>query len=94
MSSRTAPIPTLHILNKAPNHPRFEACLAAQDEGDLLLLTENAVLALSDRRIQLPSSIRALASDCQARGISGEGRLVDYTGMVELTDRFSRIISW
>mgnify|MGYP001627782360 CR=1 FL=1 len=94
MSNQTDSLSTLHILNKAPGHPRFTACLVAMSEGDLLLLTGNAVLALVDDNVRLPASTQALAADCKARGIGGDAPLVDYRGMVQLTDRFSRIISW
>ncbi|MFL1405202.1 DsrH/TusB family sulfur relay protein [Marinobacter sp. M1N3S26] len=94
MSNQTENTPTLHILNKTPGHPRFTACFVGMAEGDLLLLTENAVLALVDDNIRLPESTQALAADCEARGVGGGIPLVDYRGMVQLTDRFSRIISW
>lgn len=87
--------PTLHILNKAPGHPRFEACLSVFAADDLLLLMENAVIALADKNSSLPACVCALSADCQARGIATRGvELVDYAGMVQLTDRFPRIISW
>lgn len=35
-------IQTLHIVNKAPDHPRFRRCLAMLAPGDTLLLIEDA----------------------------------------------------
>lgn len=90
--------PTLHILNKPPGHERFLACLDAIAPQDVVLLTENAVTALADVSVALPDGTLALSADCEARGLGGPaaeniGR-VDYQGMVSLTDRFDRIISW
>ncbi|MFC4260467.1 sulfurtransferase complex subunit TusB [Marinobacter lacisalsi] len=92
------PVATLHILNKRPEHHRFRACLDAMAPGDVLLLIENAVLALADAGVHLPEGTRALQADCVARGLvtrPGEKvELLDYLGMTHLTDRFSRLISW
>lgn len=90
--------PTLHILNKPPGHERFLACLDAIAPGDIVLLVENAVTALADVSVALPDGTLALSADCEARGLGrseaeNTGR-VDYQGMVRLTDRFVRIISW
>ena len=88
----------LHILNKHPDHPRFGACLDAMAPGDILLLIENGVLALVETGLQLPEATHALKADCDARGLGTQsrkgGKEVDYTGMITLTDRFSRLISW
>ncbi|MDX1754996.1 MAG: sulfurtransferase complex subunit TusB [Marinobacter sp.] len=87
---------TLHILNKSPGHPRFGRCLDAVGESDQLLLIENAVLALSVDDIALPGRVIALASDLEARGVSGhrEVELIHYDDMVALTAAADRIISW
>lgn len=87
---------TLHILNKSPDHQRFRACLDAMAPGDVLLLIENAVIALADAGITLPEGTRALQADCEARGLATADKVeqVDYLGMTHLTDRFSRVISW
>jgi tRNA 2-thiouridine synthesizing protein B len=91
-------LPTLHLLNKAPSHPRFRNCLEAIGPDDQLLLLENAALALADSTVALPPGTSALAPDCKARGIgdsfSDKVARIDSAGMVELTDRFQRIISW
>lgn len=89
--------PSLHLLNKAPSHPRFRSCLDAMAPGDQLLLLENAVIALADDAVVLPPGTLALAQDCEARGLSdevGASLLVDMPGMVNLTDQFSNIVSW
>lgn len=88
---------TLHILNKPPGHPRFRQCLALLGPHDMLLLTEDAVLALAAG--QLPPGIpcRALASDLQARGlhpVAGPAEIIDYADMVALTIQAHRVISW
>lgn len=89
---------TLHILNKRPDHHRFQACLDALGPGDVLLLIENGVIALTDAGIHLPEGTHVLQADCEARGLAtgpeDEVEQVDYLGMVYLTDRFSRVISW
>ncbi|MGM0569163.1 sulfurtransferase complex subunit TusB [Marinobacter sp.] len=89
---------TLHLLNKPPSHPRFHSCMAALQAEDHLLLMENAVIALADSSVALPPDTSALVRDCLARGLAEGVRdgvtLVDTRGMVELTDRFQRIISW
>lgn len=92
-----APVPALHLLNKAPSHPRFQACMEAMGPADQLLLLENAVIALVDKTASLPAGTRALASDCEARGLSDKvaaSALTDMADMVELTDQFTKIISW
>ncbi|MFW5824226.1 MAG: sulfurtransferase complex subunit TusB [Marinobacter sp.] len=93
---RQRAIATLHILNKPPGHERFHACLQAAAPGDTLLLVENAVTALADTAMTLPQTTCALAADCRARGLGDSVRVeqVDYVGMVALTDRFGRVISW
>lgn len=86
---------TLHILNKAPDHPRFALCLAAQADSDTLLLIEDAVIALSDQQISLPASTHALQADAKARGIGAAAdHQVDYAGFVALTEEHTRIINW
>ncbi|WP_404362456.1 sulfurtransferase complex subunit TusB [Marinobacter sp.] len=94
-------MPTLHIMNKSPEHPRFGNCLAAIGEQDSLLLTGNGVLALACRQNArtLPTGTRVLLADAEARGLGQEslaerGILVDYAGFVELTAANTKIISW
>ena len=88
---------TLHIINKAPEHARFRHCLASVQQGDTLLLIEDAVLALLDRERQLPGASYGLETDANARAVAnrvpGE-QLVDYAGFVQLTVNHSRIINW
>lgn len=97
MSEPVASTQTLHILNKAPDHPRFSACLAAMGSGDTLLLIENAVLALPMPELQLPPGTHALSPDMQARAIDIPDRsirAIGYDGMVALTTDAEKIISW
>lgn len=88
---------TLHILNKAPGHPRFVTCLATLSDQDRLVLTENAVLALADADTSLPRHTVALAADIEARGLSGtvaSEQRISPAQLVQLTEHYSRIISW
>lgn len=91
-------IHTLHILNKAPGHPRATACLSALRSDDSLLLTENAVLALPALEgYNLVAPVYALTSDAMARGLGPHAEtatLVDYPAMVDLTVRAQHVISW
>jgi len=86
----------LHILNKSPGHPRFATCLAALHEGDTLVLTENAVLALADSNTGLPRNCVALGPDLQARGLAGslDVQAISYRELVRLTAEHSRTVSW
>lgn len=96
MTSPQTVTPTLHILNKAPGHPRFEACLQSLSEADLLVLTESGVLALADHSVALPGACRAVKADLQARALGDQTRAqaIDYADLVRLTTDYSRIISW
>ncbi|GGE73031.1 hypothetical protein GCM10011533_26780 [Streptosporangium jomthongense] len=92
-----APINTLHILNKAPEHPRSLACMSVLQSGDALLLTENAVLALAVNSIDPGVPVFALAPDLAARGLESGiqgASLVDYAGMVDLTTHAQKLINW
>lgn len=93
-----SPNTTLHILNKHPDHERFRVCLGAMAAGDSLLLIENAVIALADTSLRLPPGTHVLKADCQARGLGSGANCqveqLDYAGMVQLTDRSPRLISW
>lgn len=93
------PINTLHILNKAPDHPRTAHCKHALRPGDALLLTENAVLAISVAGVHDDAAIPvyALEADAAARGLGQSGTettLVDFPAMVDLTARAQNVISW
>ncbi|GGC71920.1 sulfurtransferase complex subunit TusB [Marinobacter halophilus] len=90
-------IGTLHILNKAPDHPRFMTCLSSLSDQDTLVLIENAVLALSDADTALPRHTVALEADTEARGLSATvtgAQQISHAQLVELTEHHSRIISW
>lgn len=97
MSKPVASTQTLHILNKAPDHPRFSACLAARRSGDTLLLVENAVLALAMPELRLPPGTHALSPDMQARAIDlpdSATKAIGYDDMVALTADSEKVISW
>jgi len=87
----------LHTINKAPDHPRFQSCLAALTPEDHLLLTESAVLALTDATFAPPCPYFALTADVQARGLSGAAepeRLVDTQGWVRMTAEHDQMMNW
>ncbi|MBI42750.1 sulfurtransferase complex subunit TusB [Marinobacter lutaoensis] len=91
-------IQTLHIVNKAPDHPRFRRCLAMLAPGDTLLLIEDAVLATGLKALAADVPCLALAPDLRARGLEvSTGQRIettDYAGMVALTAKARRVISW
>ncbi|MCK7548498.1 sulfurtransferase complex subunit TusB [Marinobacter koreensis] len=93
-----ASIRTLHILNKTPDHPRFNRCLASLGSEDALLLTEDGVLAAaSDRFTGFAGPVYALRADLEARAVEVAGGTlspVDFEGMVKLTTEAEQIISW
>lgn len=88
---------TLHIISKSPGNTRFRECLGMIGEQDAILLTGNAVTALSDSTITLPETVYALQEDLRARAIdpgqdiSGQ---VTFDDMVSLTIQAQRVISW
>ncbi|MGO1749828.1 MAG: sulfurtransferase complex subunit TusB [Marinobacter sp.] len=91
-------IHTLHILNKAPGHPRTVECRHALRPGDALLLTESAVLAIATSDGHNPGiPIYVLAPDAVARSLGqcdAEATLVDFPAMVDLTAQAQNVISW
>lgn len=88
---------TLHLLNKPPEHSRFQRCLDAIGAEDTLVLIEAAVSAVTLDR-PWPSKTRALARDLRARGLITalpvEIEPVDAAGLVALTATHASIISW
>lgn len=88
---------TLHLLNKPPEHSRFQRCLEAVGTDDTLVLIEAAVTAVALDR-PWPDRTLALASDLSARGLVSELpdsiESVDAAGLVELTAETASIISW
>jgi len=96
MNEQDEHTPTLHILNKAPEHPRFAACLGTLAAEDVLVLSENAVLGLADQHVTLPDGCLALEADLAARGLneSFQKQAISYADLVKLTQQHSRIISW
>jgi len=96
MTSTPVQTPTLHIVNKAPEHPRFAACLGTLATDDVLVLSENAVLGLANRQANLPDGCLALEADLAARGLNDSFRnqAISYADLVKLTEQHPRIISW
>ena len=92
---------TLHVLNKSPEHARARACLEQLDDGDGLLLIENAVMMLTreDWLNHLPDGVAlsALEPDMAMRGVtvSADGITVtDYGGFVRMVCQWPRTIHW
>lgn len=106
MSAPDPQIPTLHLLNKAPGHPRFGACCEGLQPGDTLVLVEDAVLLVqSPAREAIPAGVTvyALQADTEARGLgadpdgSSQSQSIHRCSMpalVELTISHGRIINW
>lgn len=95
--SNVSPITTLHILNKAPGHPRADQCLAAVGSGDALLLIENGVLHLATGQLPAIAEQFALDPDASARGlqtVASEVTRLAFPDMVSLSLKAQRIISW
>ncbi|MEX2475580.1 sulfurtransferase complex subunit TusB [Marinobacter sp.] len=91
------PLNTLHILNKPPNHSRFKLCLAAIGPADGVLLTENGVLAVTQRLEINGERWFALAPDLEARGLLShvsQDQVVSFDDMVDLTASAENVISW
>jgi tRNA 2-thiouridine synthesizing protein B len=92
---------TLHILNKSPEHSRFQLCLSAVGPEDGLLFIENGVLAVAQPPENLETPERAqcfaLGPDLEARGLTinpGRVQSVSFEQMVELTATAENVISW
>ncbi|WP_296060053.1 sulfurtransferase complex subunit TusB [uncultured Amphritea sp.] len=95
---------TLHLINKTPSESSaLSSSLSAVSEGDALLLIENGVYAAmpgyAELFTRLPGSVQCylLENDVQARGLTDlnqEFRHIDYDGFVELSCRYSKVVSW
>ena len=94
--------PRLHILNKAPDHPRYQRCIEALEAGDLLVLMESGVLALitetsvesvpDDVKVYAISDDMAAYSQCPAP--ESRAGMIDYSEFVELICRIGSPVSW
>ena len=98
----------LHTVNKSPGESdKLITCLRFTQEGDAVLLIENAVYAaLADsefaRHLEGASSATsfyALTPDLAARGLLNKGinpdiRLIDYSGFVRLVTENNIVQSW
>ncbi|MBW4933283.1 sulfurtransferase complex subunit TusB [Marinobacter sp. F4206] len=88
---------TLHVLNKTPDHPRFNECLGMLGPDDAIILIENGVLGLLAAKNFHSAQVYALSADVSARGLSDSSHtdsLVDYSEWVGLTLQAERVISW
>mgnify|MGYP001262580649 CR=1 FL=1 len=88
---------TLHLLNKAPEHPRYQTCINALSPSDTLVLIENGVLSAAGNRLHPPCKIYALKADIDARALEAACNnlnTIDYDELVQLTATHSKIISW
>ncbi|WP_439888572.1 sulfurtransferase complex subunit TusB [Pseudomonas sp. MBLB4123] len=96
---------TLHVLSHSPfSDSRLSSCLRLLGPTDGLLLSGNAVYALSAGSAprqaleQVPEGVAlfALAEDLEARAIAPPSRVqaVDYPGFVALSCRFAKVNSW
>ncbi|MDX1634344.1 MAG: sulfurtransferase complex subunit TusB [Marinobacter sp.] len=88
----------LHLINKAPDHPRFGRCLASLCAGDSLVLMENAVLAVAGDHGLPAENVMALADDLEARGLAGADHgtvtAIAMPELVALTETHASIINW
>ena len=88
---------TLHILNKAPEHPRYQACIHALAPSDTLVLIENGVLSAAGNQLHAPCTLYALKADIDARALEAACEnlnTIDYDELVQLTATHPKIISW
>ncbi|MFV8571010.1 sulfurtransferase complex subunit TusB [Marinobacter sp. SBS5] len=97
MTGNASSHPTLHILNKSPEHPRYNTCMQVLVPADTLVLIENGVLAAAGTQPEPPCQVFALAADIEARALEstcGDIKTIDYDGLVQLTANHEKIISW
>jgi len=103
-------VPTLHILNKPPGHPRFTLCQRQLAEGDTLVLLEDAVLGFRQPGLARPGvDLFVLRADAFARGLAhvshsgssapGGAQLLDelvcdMARVVDLCVSARRIVNW
>lgn len=98
----------LHIVNKSPfDRNSFSSCLSHTQEGDSILMIEDATVAalentsFSDalKDVLKDKKVYVLGGDLAARGIN-ENRIitgieiVDYSGFVDLTVSNDKTQSW
>lgn len=94
--------PRLHVLNKAPDHTRCGRCLETLEAGDVLVLMESGVLALTADPFLASRlgdvQVYAISSDMAAysqRPEPGSGvEVIDYPGFVELVCRIGSPVNW
>jgi tRNA 2-thiouridine synthesizing protein B len=97
----------LHIVNKSPeSHRGLASCLRVAQDGDSVLLIEDAVYAATDAvaaRCGIAQAAQrlklfVLQPDLDARGVTARGvaaiEAVDYGGFVDLVAANSTSQSW
>lgn len=93
------------ILYKASSNPfenhALQQCLVRMQNNDKLILTQDAVYALSQHKTHPTLSqyapVYLLEDDVLARGLSVDStlfKLISYADFVELTLDFEQVISW
>lgn len=98
-------MPTLHLLNKPPGHPRFALCQAQLNEGDSLVLLEDAVFGFDRPELERSiSRLFVLRADAVARGLTSDSGSTkarklaelqcDMAEVVELAVTHSRTVTW
>ncbi len=94
----------LHTLNTSPSSPAFAQCLRLLAADDALLLMGDGVYAsmagteAAAQLLETGAIIHALEADCRAAGLLDRLDpavvVIDYTGFVELSERFERQQAW
>jgi len=99
---------TLHTVNKSPYEcATLNSCLSHMQDGDSVLLIEDAVLgsrrggkcADTLRTASATSNVYVLGPDLEARGIDEDDvvegiSVVDYDGFVALVEASDRVCGW
>ena len=95
---------TLHVLSHSPfGDSRLSSCLRLLGDTDALLLSGDAVYALSPGtapyaalQVQGELSLYALAEDAEARALAipAWATAIDYAAFVELSLRHAKVNSW
>ncbi|MCH9691796.1 MAG: sulfurtransferase complex subunit TusB [Gammaproteobacteria bacterium] len=89
---------TLHIVSKSPGYSNaLMDCADSFVEGDILLLIEDGVYALSSLPENIPvQAVHYLKADVNARGIvvTMEYQGIDDTRWVELCCQQNPVVSW
>ncbi|WP_339725078.1 sulfurtransferase complex subunit TusB [uncultured Paraglaciecola sp.] len=92
----------LHKITLSPfTHLALEHCLLRIHSSDGLLLTQDAVYAVMNEtlisKLAELDSVYVLQEDAQARGVqvaNDKIQLISYTGFVELSLQYDKVMSW